>query len=193
MKRERKEGKAGREEGKIPRWKRERTHSHTLTHESISLFLFSQSFSSKNSTLKKVNFFHVKTRYSRESKCPAQTACFLGFLWRFCSREPSPLRWLLWNSLRIGYGLLGFLSLLEIIVVISSFFSFLFFSPPFFLTQRSVWSVGTFHYPSKSPFPLPFFPWFSFFLALSTSCEKHWVGGSKWDEKATVTSGEAII
>ena len=189
MKRERKEGKEGREEEKIPRWKQERTHTHTLIHVSISLFPFSQSFSSKNSTLKKVYFFPCKNPLHRDSKCPTQTACFLGFLWRFCNPESSPLRWLLWNSLRIGYGLLGLLLLLDIIVVMSSFFSF---SPPFFLTQKSVWSL-TFPYPSKPPFPLPFFPWFSFFLALSTTCEKEWVGGSKWDEKMTRKSREAII
>ena len=147
-------------------------------------------FPVKTQLLKKSTFSHVKTHYSRESKCPAQTACFLGFLWRFCNRESCPLRWLLWNSLRIGYGLQGLLSPLEIIVVISSFFSF--FPPPFLLTQRSVWSL-TFHYPSKPPFPLPFFPWFAFFLALSTTCEKEWVGGSKWEEKMTRKSGEAII
>ena len=162
----------------------------------MNLFPYSRlvnPFPVKTELLKKSAFFHVKTCYSRESKCPAQTACFLGFLWRFCSREPSHLRWLLWNSLRIGIWAprISFAPWKHSGYLFFLFFSF--FSPPFFLTQRSIWSVGTFHYPSKPPLPLPFFPWFSFFLALSTTCEKQWVGGSKWDEKTTVTSGEAII
>lgn len=59
----------------------------------------------------------------------------------------------------------------------SGYLFFLFFFSLLSFDSRSAWSAGTFHYPSKPPFPLPFFPWFSFFLALSTSWKT--VGGWK--------------
>lgn len=115
----------------------------------------------KTQLLKKSTFFHVKTHYSRESKCPAQTACFLGFLWRFCSRESCPLRWLLWNSLRIGYGLQGLLSPLEIIVVMSSFFSFFF---PSFLFDSKVCMVTDISLPFQTPISSPLLSLICFLL-----------------------------